>query len=228
MLAAALALGAATIATGQSSSLYIVQDEPAAPAIGQVTALSPVIAANSYFAVRVPEPRQFAENDLITVVIRESFKTDLEASLETEKDYRLDGEISEFIDLDELFKELRLRPYDFPGGIPSVGVDLGNEWEGEGEYSREESMTGRITARVVDVKPNGTLVLEARQSMIHDREELMITLTGTCRAADVTVDNTVLSTELFDLHLDKQHKGELKKSTKKGLLPTILDAIFGP
>ena len=109
-----------------------------------------------------------------------------------------------------------------------VGVELDSEWEGEGEYSREESMTGRITARVIDVKPNGTLVLEARQSMIHDKEELMIVLTGTCRAADVSIDNTVLSTELYDLYLDKQHKGELKKSTKKGFLPTILDAIFGP
>jgi hypothetical protein len=37
----------------------------------------------------------------------------------------------------------------------------------------------------------------------------------------------VLSTELYDLHLDKQHKGELKKTTKKGFITNFFDALFG-
>jgi len=194
--------------------------------VGEPSPLSPVIAANSFYAVQVPEPRQYAENDLITVIIRESFKTDLKASLETEKDMSIDGEVTNFIDIDKLL-DLAVRPYDFPGGNPGVGAQFGKEWEGEGDYSRSESMSGRMTARVADVKPNGTLVLEARQSMIHDREELTIVLTGTCRAQDITIDNTVLSTELYDLNLDKQHKGELKKTTKKGFITKFIDTIFG-
>ncbi len=224
-VAASLICGSVT--SGQSSSLYLPPEQPSAPRSMDDSPLSPAIAASSFIAVQIPEPRQFAENDLITVIIRESFKTDLRASLETAKDLKLEGEVSEFIDLDKLM-QLMVRPYGFPGGKPKVGVDLTNEWEGDGDYSREESMTGRMTARVADVKPNGTLVLEARQTMIHDKEELTIVLTGTCRAADVTIDNTVLSTELYDLHLDKQHKGELRKSTKKGLLTQFFDALFGP
>jgi flagellar L-ring protein precursor FlgH len=212
---------------GQSSSLYIRQ-EPAAS--GQASTLDPsplshVIAANSFIAVQVPEPRQYAKNDLVTVIIRESFKTDLKASLETEKELKLEGEVTDFIDIDKLL-ELVVRPYDFPGGNPTVGADMSSEWEGDGDYSRSESMTGRLTARVADVKPNGTLVLEAKQTIIHDKEELMIVITGTCRAADITIDNTVLSTELYDLHLNKQHKGELKKTTRKGFLTKFFDAIF--
>ncbi len=184
-----------------------------------------MIASNSFLAVQIPEPRQYAENDLVTIVIRESFKTDLKASLETEKDLKLEGEITDFIDLDKLLS-LIVQPDDFAEGKPKVGVDLTNEWEGEGDYSRSESMTGRLTARVADVKPNGTLVIEAKQTIIHDREELAIVLTGTCRAADITIDNTVLSTELYDLHLNKQHKGELKKSTRKGFLTKFFEALF--
>lgn len=214
------------LALGQSSSLYLRQ-EPTAPAstgTGPST-ISPAIAANSFIAVRIPEPRQFAENDLVTIIIRESFKTKLKASLETDKELNLEGEITDFIDLDKLL-ELVVRPYDFPGGNPTVGVDLSNEWEGDGEYSRTESTTGRITARVADVKPNGTLVLEAKQTIVHDKEEMMVVLTGTCRAADITIDNTVLSTELYDLHLSKQHKGELRKATRKGFLTQFFDALF--
>lgn len=220
-----LMIGPAAIVSGQSSSLYIAQDQPTSVLPGEGTLLSPAIAANSFYAVQIPEPRQYAENDLITVIIRESFQTDLEASLGTEKELKIDSEISDFIDMDKLL-ELVLQPYDFPNGKPKVGVDMSNEWEGEGDYSRSETMVGRMTARVADVKPNGTIILEAHQTMIHDKEEITIVLTGTCRADDITIDNTVLSTELYDLHLDKQHKGELKKTTKKGFITKFLDALF--
>ena len=214
------------LALGQSSSLYLRQ-EPTAPAStgADPGTISPAIAANSFIAVRIPEPRQFAENDLVTVIIRESFKTTLKASLDTEKELKLEGEITDFIDLDKLLN-LIVQPDGFAEGKPKVGVDLSNEWEGDGQYTRSESTTGRMTARVADVKPNGTLVLEARQTIVHDKEEMMVVLTGTCRAADITIDNTVLSTELYDLHLSKQHRGELRKATRKGFLTQFFDALF--
>lgn len=226
VLIPALVAGVVAPAPGQSSSLYLPQEQPARPQALGDSPLSSAIAANSFIAVRIPEPRQFAKNDLVTVIIRDSFKTDLKASLDTNKEMKLDGEITNIIDVEKLL-ELVVRPYDFPGGNPKVGVDMSNEWKGDGDYSRSESTVGRLTARVADVKPNGTLILEARQTMIYDKEEAMIVLTGTCRAEDITIDNTVLSTELYDLHLDKQHKGELKKTTKKGFLTNFFDAIFG-
>ena len=217
------------VAWAQSSSLYLRQ-EPAAPSqpLNQGTgALSPAIADNSFIAVQIPEPRQYAKNDLVTIIIRESFKTDLKSSLDTEKKIKINGEIKGFPDLQlDQLAQLRVKPSQFSDGKPTVGVDFDNDFEGDGQYARSETMTGRLTARIADVKPNGTLILEARETIIHDEEELAIILTGTCRAADITVDNTILSTELYDLHMDKQHKGELKKSTRKGLLSRVLEALF--
>ena len=77
----ALLAGVVASAPGQSSSLYLPQEQPAGPRTLTDNPLSPAIAANSFIAVRIPEPRQFAKNDLVTVIIRESFKTDLKASL---------------------------------------------------------------------------------------------------------------------------------------------------
>ncbi len=223
---ATLLIGAASVsAIGQSSSLYLRQEPAASASVVGEGQLSPAIAANSFVAVSIPLPRQFTENDLVTIIIRESFQTDLKASLDTEKDMKIEGEVTDFPNLDKLL-ELVLEQDDFAGGEPKVGVDLSNEFQGEGDYSRSESMTGRITARIADVKPNGTLVLEARQMVAHDKEELTIVLSGTCRAADITADNTVLSTELYDLHMSKQHQGELKKTTRKGLITRFLEGLF--
>jgi flagellar L-ring protein precursor FlgH len=79
---------------------------------------------------------------------------------------------------------------------------------------------------VVDVKPNGTLALEARKHIENDDEKLTISLTGFCRPEDVAADNTVLSTQMFDLRVNKQHQGEVRNAQKKGLLTKLLDFVF--
>ncbi len=216
-------------ASGQSSSLYLRQEpvasSPAQPQTQGTGQLSPAIAASSYIAVLLPEPRQFIKNDLVTIIIRESFKTDLRSILKTEKDVELAAEITAMPQLEKLL-ELMVTPETFPSGNPKLGVTATTDMDGKGRYQRTESMTGRMTARIVDVKPNGTLVLEAHQSVANDDEIQAIILTGTCRASDITIDNTVLSSELYDLSLSKQHKGELKKATSKGFLTKFFEAVF--
>jgi len=175
---------------------------------------------------RRPEPQHYAENDLVTIIVRESFDTELEAEASTEKGIDYQGAITDFPHLALLdLLEGQLRPGDSEDVL--LGVNYESEFEGEGEYARSETMTGRITARVLDVKPNGTLVLEARKTLINDGEEVTIVATGVCRVEDISPDNTVLSTQLYDLFIDKQHEGELKESTEKGLLTRVMDWIFG-
>jgi flagellar L-ring protein precursor FlgH len=189
--------------------------------------LAPAVQRSSFAAVQMPERRQFAVHDLVTIIIRESNETDFQSEIETEKSSEHSGEIAEFprLTLSDL-ADLQLRPSELEDGAPSLDVSMEREFEGEGDYSRSEEMSGRITARIIDVKPNGTLVLEARKFVESDDESYQIRLTGTCRAEDITADNTVLSTELYDLHLSKQHGGELRNATKKGLFTKILDVLF--
>ncbi|MFW6059100.1 MAG: flagellar basal body L-ring protein FlgH [Phycisphaeraceae bacterium] len=246
MVVMAALLHAVPRTAAQSSSLFVVEPQQrneidrSATASAEATRphvsrgqqraphqISRDVAAISFAAVKTPEPRRFAKHDLITVIIRESTETDFESSLDTEKEVGVDGEISDFprLNLRDLLNA-QLRPNDMEGGAPRVGVDFGNEFEGEGGYSRRESITGRMTAKVIDVKPNGMLVLEARKQLRTDDESLDLLITGSCRPEDVTIDNTILSTQLYDLRLDKQHEGELRNSTRKGLLTKIIDTIF--
>jgi len=189
--------------------------------------LAPAIGRSSLSAVDVPKPRQFAVNDLVTIIIREESETDFQATLETEKSTEHTAEIAEFprLTLSDL-ADLQLQPSDLDAGAPELDVSSDREFEGEGDYQRSEEMTGRITARIVDVKPNGTLALQAKKFVKSDGESLDVKLTGVCRAEDITADNTVLSTELYNLHLNKTHDGELKNATEKGLLTKILDFLF--
>jgi len=220
-------------AYAQSSSLYIVQDNSApADSIANSTtdasyALSPAVSRVSLAAVRLPEPRAFSIHDLITIIVRESTTSDSESSLDTEKKTKLTGKISAFpnLQLRDLLN-FQLRPSDMDEGQPAVDIISSTKFEGDGEYERKDTFITRITARIIDIKPNGTLVLEARKFIQSDKESLSMLLTGTCRKQDVTVDNTILSTQIYDLNLVKNHQGELRSASKKGVLTKFFEILF--
>jgi len=218
-----------SFAVAQSSSLYL-DDRPAAPqpqeVRGEPSPLNPHVAAAGLVSVGVPEPRAFAVHDLITVIVLESTSNNSNASIETEKTTEIEGEISDFPNLslrDILNFQLRGSENANP---PRVGVDMTKNFEGDGSFSRSDSFVARLTAEVIDVKPNGTLVLAGRKFIQTDEETQEIFITGTCRAEDVTVNNTVTSEKFYDLHVVKRHEGELREVTNKGLFTRILEGLF--
>ncbi|BAM04818.1 flagellar basal body L-ring protein FlgH [Phycisphaera mikurensis] len=226
-------------ASGQGLSEFAAAAEVVAPPPARLTpriaspgrqtdlrAIHADVAQASWFAVTRPAPRTYGLHDLVTIVIREDLSTDFTSELEVEKASEWDGGVKQFphFDLGDLLK-LRINESAI---TPEIALDLEAErsFEGEGNYKRRDSMSARLTARVIDVKPNGTLVLEARKHLASDDEEVTLVATGTCRVDDITLDNTIFSTQLYDLHLTKQHHGELRRGTKKGPLTKLIDALF--
>ena len=182
---------------------------------------------SSLFAVASPEPRTIQKHDLVQIIVRETSRAKSKHELDAEKSWSLDGSIDSFpaFMLPDLL-EFQLRNSD-PDNFPiDLGVNFDKEFEGEGEYKREDDLTARLTAEVIEVQPNGNLVLEARTSIRNDEEVLAIKVTGICRQDDVTVLNTILSNQIHDLRIDKTHTGELKKANEKGIIAKVLDAIF--
>ena len=241
-LATLLALAGPGVAQEMSSSLFATGGEhfadpfadelagpgPALP--GRQTdqrLLSPAIAARSFMAVSAPAPRTYQIHDLITIIVREDTQTRFSSSLETEKENRWTGEVAEFprLTLSDLV-DFNLSPNTFPNGTLKLDVRTGSEFEGEGDYENRRSMTDRIQASIIDIKPNGNVVLEARKSVRSDGEHYTLVATGTCRVDDITATNSVLSTQLADLYIDKQHHGHLRKAADKGLLTNVIDFLF--
>ena len=80
-----------------------------------------------------------------------------------------------------------------------------------------------MTARILDIKPNGNLVLEAEATQQFDDEVSLMTLTGVCRSSDVTPDNTVLSTQVADLSVKVKNTGAVRDGSNRGWLHRIID-----
>lgn len=177
----------------------------------------------SWTAVAANPPRKIAKHDLVTIIIREESQTRSKGSSETSKESSIEAKVEEFIALN--FKKILLQGGGAGPVPPSVKASAKRETTGEASVDRSDSFTARITGEVIDVKPNGTLVIQARKTIVTDNEEQQFTLSGSCRGEDITADNTVLSTQLYDLRLTKQHQGAIYDATKRGWLIRKLDEI---
>ncbi len=184
---------------------------------------SPVLKEVSFFAVPAPEPRTISKHDLVEIIVREESEVSSDGSTETKKDYKLNAAIEEWVKLN--LGDFKLRGGGISGEAPAIRLNGNREFSGEGTVERSDSFIARIAAEVVDVKPNGNLVLQARKHIQTDEEEQLFILTGICRAEDVTIDNTILSTQLHDQRLQKHHKGAIRDANKRGFVVKLLDVI---
>ncbi|MBK9120357.1 MAG: flagellar basal body L-ring protein FlgH [Phycisphaerales bacterium] len=178
----------------------------------------------SPFAVEVPEPEKVKVHDLVTIIVRESKSATTDGKMESNKNWSFDTELSKWIRLSGV---AGLVPAQFPEGNPAALFDFKNKYGGDGKYDRKDELTTRVTARVVDVKPNGNLVLEASKVIEIDEEGFTITLTGECRAIDITPQNTVLSTQMAAPEIKVKHAGIVRDATRRGWLMRGLD-LFRP
>jgi len=177
----------------------------------------------SFLAVPKPEPKTLKRHDLVTIIINEQSEISSKGTNNFTRDSELDAKVNNMV-------QLQLSKWTIKGlpqatAVPEVNLSGQRSFQGQGEVDRSDSFTARITAEVVDVKPNGTVILQARKRIKTDEEEQQFILTGTCRADDITAGNTVLSTQMFDLELQKNHKGDVRQATQRGFLGKLLDVI---
>ena len=164
-------------------------------------------------------PKTFRPGDLLTIIVREQRKWEADADLQTKKKYDVKSELDEFIKL----TQGGIGAADFRRGKPNIDYSFNQKLKNTGDSSREDKLITRLTSTIIDVKPNGLLVVEGRAKMTHDEEISEITFTGTCRKEDVTADNTVLSTQVADKEVVVSNAGALRSVATRGWIPKLLD-----
>lgn len=181
------------------------------------------LADVSFHAVPEPVPRTLRKHDQVTIIVREESQLRVRGSTRLKKEAEFEARLEEFI-------RLRLRNAEIEGGAlganpPAVRATGTRDFKGEGQVDRTDRFTTRVQAEVLDVKPNGTLVLQARSRIRTDDEDRYFILTGICRVEDVNADNTILSSQLYDKNLVQRNKGGVRNATRKGWLENLLDVV---
>jgi flagellar L-ring protein precursor FlgH len=162
--------------------------------------------------------------DSITITVSEEARGAKTASTDTDRTKKLNGAFT--------FAGAGVGPTGVasPAGGAKFGPyegSFGSSFAGAGSTSRTNSMSAYMTATVVEVLPNGNLVIRgSRWTKVND-EMQQIVVEGVVRPNDVTRNNTVLSQNIADAKIFLVGKGPVAQHQKPGWLLRVLD-LFSP
>lgn len=168
--------------------------------------------------------------DLITVNIVETSKANKKATTKTGRDSSLSAGISNALGWENKVKHLtsfgNAKVRDAFDNEAMFKASMENDFNGSGETSRNETMTASITARVIEVTPNGNLFIKGSRKVKVNNEAQFITLTGLVRPADVSPDNSVLSSYIAEATIEYTGSGPVSDKQRPGWLMRAADFVW--
>lgn len=195
---AAVALGIASLSVAQAQSLW-----------NDAT-------SKSMFA----DKRAGSVGDILTIIVQENTSSAKENSTKTAKNTGLDAAINTF-----LYSPAASGLLTKGGQLPAMKMASKNTFDGGGQIQNSEKLTTRIAVRVIDVLPNGSLVLEGRRQTKIAGETTDAVLRGVVRSEDVMANNTVFSYNVADASIQYLSKGPVSDSQRKGWFTKIWDKV---
>lgn len=154
---------------------------PSAPEVGMSTA--------SWTYMPPPPRRTFRLQEIVTIRVDELARVRAEGRAESRRNMFHDALLRDWVTL----SGGKLRPAQQADGDPRINGQSNQQFRADASIDSRESLAFSIAARVVDIQPNGNLVLEANKTMWINDNQFETSLTGICRAQDIAPDNVVLS-----------------------------------
>ncbi len=160
--------------------------------------------------------------DLITITISEESKGSKAATTSTSREKNSSGQFS--------FSGAGVGPSasSNASAAASFGPYSGkfsNSFKGDGSTSKTDSMSAYMTATVVDVLPNGNLIVRgSRWTKVNDELQQII-LEGMVRPADISRNNSVNSQSVAEAKIFLVGKGPVTQHQKPGWLNQFVDLI---
>jgi len=151
--------------------------------------------------------RNFQVGDVITVLLNES----------TQAARTQNGTVSRESSNDMIPKGLQNYGANLGGfmnGINLLGGKVSNK--GTGAADQQASLSGSVAVSVVEVMPNGNLVLRGEKQLALTEGSEVIQVAGIIRPDDVAPNNTVQSRRLANAQIAYRGTGDLANATKAG------------
>ena len=158
-------------------------------------------------------------NDLVTVQVIESVSASGSADSNLAKDSSAAASLTSLFGLESTFPDW-LDPTSLVAGRSNT------DFSGSGSTNRTGSLTAVLTARVVEVLPNGDLGLEGVREIDINGDRQILVLTGVVRAADVGPGNVVPSSMVGQMRIRYFGRGLIKDNLQPGWLVRVMNKIF--
>jgi len=166
------------------------------------------------------DKRAHAVGDVVTILVQESSTATKDNSTSTEKKAALDASIATF-----LYSPAASSLLTQKGAMPAMKWSSDHSFNGGGKINNSETIDARIAVRVVEVLPNGNLVVEGAKKTSFSGETQDAVLRGVIRQEDITANNTIYSYNVADVTLKYVSKGSISDAQRKGWITKVWDKL---
>jgi flagellar L-ring protein precursor FlgH len=188
-------------------------------AAARSTAQTPQSPDSLWMAGLAADLRARRVNDLVTVRVLELVTAQGSADSSLDKNSSASASVPNLFGLES----------KYPGALDPTSLaslNASTEFKGGGSTTRTGSLSAALTARVVEVLPNGDLALEGVREIDINGDRQIIVLTGVARTADIGPGNVIPSTAIGQMRIRYFGRGLIKDNLQPGWVVRVLNKIF--
>lgn len=202
-LAAALAGCVTTTPPTAVHQPMTARPEPRAYAAPATGAIYNVASARPLFEDR----RARYVGDILTINISEKTAASKSSENKAERTHTIDASVPTITGL----------PFKGAQGTTLSASDT-NKFDGKGQNNSANDFTGTITVTVIEVYPNGNLLVSGEKQIGLKEGEEFIRFSGVVNPNTITSSNTVTSTQIADARIEYKANGFLESAQVMGWL----------
>ncbi len=157
--------------------------------------------------------------DVLTINISEESTIDNKAKRTLSKETTRSADFKGNIGLEHILPEV-------PSLNLGAGTTYSNTLDGKADYKDEREFTDSISVIIIDIMPNGNLVISGTRDRdiagdIHEME-----VSGIVRPSDIAFDNTIKSEQVANFSIVSRNKGVAAPYVSPNWLGKIFDIIW--
>ena len=116
-------------------------------------------------------------------------------------------------------------PLDTLAGL-SAEAEMASDFNGSGASAANNAFNGTITVTVVEVLPNGNMLVSGEKQIAINQGNEYIRFSGVINAYYVTTANTVQSTQVADARIEYRGSGYIDEAQRMGWLQRFFVAVL--
>ena len=165
-------------------------------------------------------------HDSVTIVVSEATSSEITTSNDLKRDSSQNLALTNWL-TPKLSGGLGLtqRGEAAGGNTPRISYSNSRNHKSDSTIDRSQTLTTTLTGKVIEVHPNGYLVIEARKSVNVNGEAQTVALTGTVNPDHLDSNSQVKADFIMDMAIDYNGNGPMTRMNKRGWAAKLIDFL---
>ena len=159
--------------------------------------------------------------DLLTIVVREI--TDINES--DQRQMRKESKAGGIFNFKGNVKAGKVLARDATVSMDTSG-SANRRFDGRADYTSDRRFLDRMTVTVIDVQPNGNLVIEGCRRRTLTGEDRLLRVSGVVRPVDIGSGNTIQSQSIANFQVTYEGRGPESSFSNQGWVSRFLNVVW--